>query len=203
MIILRKVFNNIEIVYDELNKVFGHSDPIIVSMANYLTKDRNICQEIKDIILCNEPNTDPTINSTDSVFEAATKAINNIYKDYTSNINKSTSVSDIAIQHVNDKYNFKSYVDFVKWAICEIEMNPPSPFNLGYPVSCYSLSLNPESFIIRFPNNIGIGIEISVRDSSIVYITDIIYYNSSFTDETLFRETEFYKSAIKNNWERK
>lgn len=223
MIILRKLIGNIERVYEDLKKVFDPNDPIIRSMASYLTKDKNICNEIVDIVLCNNANSAQNINSINPVSIAVDNATNNIYKDSTTgdpnffeteksitapytpyidpNINNSISTSDIAIQSMNDKYNFKSYMDFVKWAIYEIEMNPPSPFNLGYPVSCYSLTLKPESFIIRFPNNIGIGIEVSVKGDSIFYTIDIVYFNTSFIDQILFKETDLYKTAIKNKWE--
>lgn len=230
MFVLQKTFDNIGEVYEDLKKVFDYSDLIIASMTNYLTKDRNICHGINDIdiVLCQDNNqslAQKKVNTITSITNGNTIKVdcnNSIDADYkdsttgdpnffelersvnpytnTADFNNITKISDIAINYVNQKYNFTSYIEFVKWAIYEIEMNPPSPFNLGYPVSCYCLTLRPESFVIKFPNNMAFGIEVAVTKDKIFYNASIIYYNPNFTDIILFKETNLYKAACKNNW---
>lgn len=223
MFVIEKTFDNIGDIYEDLKKIFDYSDPIIVSMTNYLTKDRNICNTINDIVLCQDNNqslAQEKVNTITSITNC-NDSINAVYKDSTTgdpnffelerSVNEPYSnvfdfssaaqkVSDISINYVNTKFNFTSYAEFVKWAIYEIEMNPPTPFNLGYPVSCYCLTLMPESFIITFPNSMAFGIEVVVTKDKIFYNANIIYYNHNFTDIILFKETDFYKAACKNNW---
>lgn len=108
--------------------------------------------------------------------------------------------SNIAINYINTKYNFNSYDSFVDWAIYTIQMHRPSPFNLEYPNSMYTLHLNKDNFAITFPNGIGFGILVAVREGQIFYDVDIIY-NGTFANQTLFKQTDVYKNAINNKWE--
>lgn len=129
------------------------------------------------------------------------------YTKYSTSINTHdnccyTPTYDIAVNYINKKYNFDSYDQFVDWAICVVQMNRPSPFSLEYPNAMHTLHLNKDNFVITFPNNIGFGIIVAVREGSIVYDVDIIY-NGTYANQTLFKENDVYKTAIKNKWEYK
>lgn len=101
----------------------------------------------------------------------------------------------------NEKLSFKSYDDIVEWALSVCQNNIPSPFKIGFPSSCHTLSLSTDYFTIRFPNNIGVGVKVfSNKKGNIQYSMNIVFYTAQGSSDIFIKETEEYKKCLEYGW---
>ena len=92
--------------------------------------------------------------------------------------------------------NFKTYEDWVDWALTTCREEIPTPFSIDYP-SCYNLTLGNNYFTIKHKKGFGFGIKVDNKKGHVSYEVSIVFY----TDERLIKETAQYKSLINNHWD--
>lgn len=94
------------------------------------------------------------------------------------------------------KHSILSYEDFVKFAIFVVGNHIPTPLKMG---NHYNLTIGNNFTSIRFPNNISVSIKVFTSKNSIKYSINIIFHSTPVC-EPYIRESDEYKSSIKNGW---
>lgn len=114
--------------------------------------------------------------------------------------NSSTAVCATEIKTSNigltNHHRIESYKDFVEYALFILGNNIPTPLRLG---NLYNLTIGNNFTAIRFPNNTSVSIKVFTNKDSIKYGINITFHSTPVCDPYV-RESDEYKSAIKNEW---
>lgn len=107
-----------------------------------------------------------------------------------------TSIANLKIEHEDHSGAIKTYKEFIEYALFILGCNIPTPLKIGNP---YNLTIGNNFTSIRYPNNTSISIKVYTNKDSIKYCINITFHSTPICDPYI-RESDEYKSAIKNGW---
>lgn len=106
------------------------------------------------------------------------------------------SATNLNIEHKDHGGAIKTYKEFVEYALFILGCNIPTPLRIGNP---YNLTIGNDFTSIRYPNNTSVSIKVFTNKNAIKYSINITFHSTPVCDPYI-RESDEYKSAIKNGW---
>ena len=103
---------------------------------------------------------------------------------------------NLNIRHEDHSGAIKTYKEFVEYTLFILGCNIPTPLRIGNP---YNLTIGNNFTSIRYPNNTSVSIKVFTNKDSIKYGINITFHSTPVCDPYI-RESDEYKSAIKNGW---
>lgn len=197
MIILKKSLTNMGQAYENFKDILGHHY-IIDSMEHWLIAQISDQRYVGDIVLHDNQSIDTTADTT-----ADWSKVNTIPINYRDEIGKLSTSANNAYSHAdmttaNQQYCFKSYDEFVTWALDTCKSGHATPFNPTE--NGYTMMIGPNNVHIGKPNEISVSITVYGENNTITYELMICYGGKDVYDDVFFKNSEMFKRAIEHSW---